>query len=123
MILPAKPCTYPGCKKFGSGGRCEEHKRKERNKYDNVRDKQENRQFLHSQAWRAIRLKKLQSNPLCERCYKKGIVKSATIVHHRDRNELNCDETNLESLCFKCHEEEHYDERLGRQGNIGKSRS
>lgn len=57
--------------------------------------------------WRKIRARKLQENPLCERCLKQGRTEVATVVHHRDGNEWNNDPDNLESLCRQCHELHH----------------
>lgn len=115
-LPPAKPCTYPGCHNFSiNGGRCEEHRKKERADYDWRRDKfNPERKVIHSTRWRKVRLMKLNSNPLCERCLLKGIEEPATIVHHKDRNEFNWDWDNLESISHTCHELEHKNERFGR---------
>lgn len=52
---------------------------------------------------------KLSADPLCEQCLAKGLTTAATIVHHIDEDELNCDEDNLLSVCMSCHEEFHPD--------------
>jgi len=55
-------------------------------------------------AWRHyIKPAKLENNPLCEHCLKKGIETEATDVDHMDGNHWNCDWANLESLCHSCH--------------------
>ncbi len=67
--------------------------------------------------WRKTRkIKLLSVNGLCERCLKKELYSPAIIVHHREYiNESNfmIDEVfynldNLEALCLKCHNEEHF---------------
>ena len=115
-LPPTKPCTYPGCRNFSSnGGRCEEHRKKERADYDWRRDKfNPERKVIHSTRWRKVRKMKLDANPLCERCLEKGIEEPATIVHHKDRNEFNNNFENLLSTCFQCHEEIHFNDRFGR---------
>jgi hypothetical protein len=83
-------------------------------KYDVERDKGEQRQFLHSTTWRAIRIHKLSGQPLCERHLKLGQAVAATLVHHINRDETCNIDTNLESLCLQCHEGEHKSERWGK---------
>ena len=73
-------------------------------RYDKQRDQGEQRQFLHSTVWRAIREMKLRRDPLCERHLKQGQSVAATMVHHVDGNDLNNSDENHESLCFECHE-------------------
>ena len=69
-----------------------------------------------SKRWQKLRKLKLYINPFCERCSRNGIYNSAYIIHHKeyitDLNYLddnifyNLD--NLESLCLKCHNQEHF---------------
>lgn len=62
--------------------------------------------FYHSRAWRKLsRLYMAEKNYICERC---GA--PAVICHHREYlNERNAlDKHNLEALCFRCHNEEHF---------------
>lgn len=72
----------------------------------------------HSKRWQQLRQIKLNKvGGLCERCKKKGIYTSAYIIHHKeyitDKNYeddnvfYNID--NLEALCFKCHNKEHFE--------------
>jgi len=84
-------------------------------RYDQERDKGEQRQFLHSTIWRAVREGKLRADPLCERHKAQGKDVAATLVHHRDRDQWNTIPENLESMCFECHEQEHKAERFGRK--------
>ena len=73
-------------------------------------------EFYGSAEWKAIRDSYLRSKGgLCERCYKRGQVVPAQIVHHKkhlDANTVNDPELalnmeNLEALCWSCHEQEH----------------
>jgi 5-methylcytosine-specific restriction protein A len=88
--------------------------RKTQREYDKNRDMEPNRQFLHSMTWRKEREIYLNENPLCERCLAQGIVEPATLVHHKDRNQLNQSDENKEALCNACHEKEHENERWGK---------
>lgn len=90
------------------------HEKQRVREYDRQRDQDPGRQFLHSAAWRKERELYLAEHPLCERCLEKGRIVPSWGVHHRDRNQLNRAEENKEALCFMCHEEEHKDERWGR---------
>jgi 5-methylcytosine-specific restriction protein A len=87
--------------------------KKANREYDKERDQTEERQFIHSTIWRKIRDAKLARDPLCEKCLKRGIDRAAIIVHHKDGNELNNMDENLESLCNLCHEEKHKEDRWG----------
>lgn len=68
--------------------------------------------------WRALRVEKLKMNPLCERCFKKGIICSGVEVHHKitlssgksisEKQKLGFDIFNLETLCKQCHKDEHF---------------
>ena len=83
-------------------------------RYDQERDKGEQRQFLHSTTWRKIREMKLRRDPLCETHLAQGRTVAASMVHHVDGNELNNTDENHQSLCNDCHEEEHKKERFGK---------
>lgn len=80
------------------------------------RDNPEIAKKYKSKRWQKLRKQKLILNPLCERCLKIGIHSSAYIVHHKkyitDKNYMNDNIfyslNNLESLCLKCHNEEHF---------------
>lgn len=74
----------------------------------------------HSKRWKRLRKQKLILNPLCERCAKREVFVPAYFVHHKeyitDKNYeddnvfFNID--NLESLCKKCHNQEHFGEEV-----------
>ena len=71
-----------------------------------------------SKRWQKLRHQKLLLNPLCERCDKKNIKQAAYFVHHKehitDKNymydNIFFNINNLESLCKKCHNQEHFSE-------------
>lgn len=83
------------------------------------RDNPEIAKKYKSKRWQKLRKQKLLLNPICERCNKQGIIKATYIIHHKeyitDKNYeddnvfYNID--NLESLCFDCHNKEHFEER------------
>ena len=80
------------------------------------RDNPEIAKKYHSKRWQRLRKQKLILNPTCERCAKRKIYVPAYFVHHKeyitDKNYeddnvfFNID--NLESLCKKCHQREHF---------------
>lgn len=76
----------------------------------------ERKKFYKTSSWKKLSQAYAKSvNYLCERCAKKGIIKTGYIVHHKvhlnDSNyidpnvSLNWD--NLEYLCMDCHNQEH----------------
>ena len=110
---PLRPCKYPGCRKLSHNGcYCEEHQKKKVRDYDRQRGTPPERGYDSN--WQKVRKMKIDTNPLCERCKKKGRVVVAKLVHHKDRNPRNNSQENLESLCVPCHEEEHKEERRGK---------
>ena len=68
--------------------------------------------FYKSRLWRKKRRDILRrDNYECQRCKSKGKYHRAETVHHikhlKDFPELALVDSNLESLCFTCHNEEH----------------
>ena len=73
--------------------------------------------YYNTKQWKNLRNYYIRRNPLCEICLSKGIVKPANEVHHirpflsgrtdEERWQLLTDEDNLQSLCYKCHDEVH----------------
>jgi 5-methylcytosine-specific restriction enzyme A len=122
---PRHPCNFYGCPNITATRFCEEHERlakKNEQKYDQARDQTEERRFIHSPEWRAMREVKLAVDPLCQEHLKKGFDMAATMVHHikpvETHPELRLVMENLESLCNPCHEEK---EQKGRWGGRSKS--
>jgi 5-methylcytosine-specific restriction endonuclease McrA len=72
--------------------------------------------YHNKKEWKAAREEcRKRANGLCERCKKKGIIKSGTTAHHKVwlTDDNKCDwniaynQDNLEWICRECHEEEH----------------
>lgn len=91
------------------------------------------RAFYSSRRWKNCRAAYLKSvGGLCERCYRKGLIVPATMVHHSvylsERNINNPHVTlnwnNLEALCDACHAAEHEQNMqkrrfyVDKQGNV-----
>lgn len=74
-------------------------------------------QYYNTSAWRNLRNYYIKRHPLCEECMKNGKVKAAEEVHHikeflrgktdEERYLLLTDESNLMSVCRKCHMKIH----------------
>ena len=75
--------------------------------------------FYKSKQWSVCRESYLATHSLCERCLKKGEIVPAEIVHHKiyltDQNfqdpSIALNHANLEALCMKCHNQEHFGEK------------
>lgn len=100
--------------------------------------------YYNSKQWKNLRNKYITDHPLCEECLIKGRSVEAKHVHHiyqffKCKPELRwyalLDESNLQALCIKCHNEKHvelnslseedeqrrirtYEERLKRYYNL-----
>jgi 5-methylcytosine-specific restriction endonuclease McrA len=79
-------------------------------------------QFYQSTAWRKLSRRWLTSNPICQSCWQQGIIRKADVVDHiielKDDWSRRLDETNLQSLCYKCHIEKTNKERAKRKNKI-----
>lgn len=65
-----------------------------------------NTEFYQSRPWRRLREVKLQRDPLCEECLRRGRTIPATVVDHItpiNKGEAPLDLSNLQSLCYPCH--------------------
>jgi 5-methylcytosine-specific restriction protein A len=98
------------------GGLCEACSVWASERYDKQRGTPSQRGYKGQ--WPKVRARKLEQEPLCERCKAEGMTVAAVTVHHikeiegrDDPNRLRWD--NLESLCFDCHETHH-----GRRGKV-----
>jgi 5-methylcytosine-specific restriction protein A len=69
------------------------------------------RKFYRSGVWFNLRSSVLTTEPICEWCKSKGIIRAATEVHHKIDIAVNptmshaCNLNNLQSLCLSCHNE------------------
>lgn len=65
-----------------------------------------NTDFYQSRKWRTLRALKLQKDPLCEECMRKGMLVPAQMVDHIvpiNKGGAQLDLNNLQSLCNHCH--------------------
>ena len=65
-----------------------------------------NTDFYQSRKWRTLRALKLQKDPLCEECMRKGMLVPAQMVDHIvpiNKGGASLDLNNLQSLCNHCH--------------------
>lgn len=76
----------------------------ERKPYEGYRH--HNTDFYQSRRWRSLRALKLQKDPLCEECMRKGVLVPAQMVDHIvpiNKGGAPLDLNNLQSLCNHCH--------------------
>jgi len=86
-------------------------------KTESKRDNLNHIAVYNTTTWKTLRLEKLKKDPLCERCLKKGVIRSARDVHHKkpistgktkaEKQALGFSLVNLESICTPCHKEAH----------------
>ena len=77
----------------------------------------EYRKLINSQKWAKLRAKKLQSDPICERCKLSGIITPGAEIHHitpidtgatpAEKIRLAYNPYNLQTLCHSCHVTTH----------------
>lgn len=73
--------------------------------------KEEYKRYLKSDHWRDLRLRKFAQEPWCEVC---GISQNRQAHHLRYKNLLDCDLSDLMTLCDQCHKDLHLaQENLG----------
>ncbi|MCD7805600.1 MAG: HNH endonuclease [Oscillospiraceae bacterium] len=87
---------------------CEEHMKLVVQQYEqHGRDKHHSKRY--GRGWQAVRRAYVQAHPLCERCLKQGRYVKVEEVHHIKplADGGTNDESNLMSLCRKCHAEIH----------------
>lgn len=94
-----------------------------RNRNDRKRNRTEKEKLrvrlYNNKKWKRLRLAYIMEHPLCERCLSKGIINGNNIQCHHikspfedglsevERLERLLSFDNLESLCPKCHGDEH----------------
>lgn len=101
---PQRPCGHQGCPHLTNDYYCEAH-RKEHAKAYNRFDRDPTTNAKYGKAWRKIRARFMQANPLCAECKQLGRFIPATEVHHiKPLSEGGThDVENLMSLCHSCH--------------------
>lgn len=96
-----RPCTYPGCNRLVSGGRCDLHSTKKIERDPVVK------KLYDSPRWKSMRVVQLGKEPWCAECLKRGDHVAATEVDHIQPHQGNpalfFDEKNLQSLCKPDH--------------------
>lgn len=74
------------------------------------------KKLYKSQAWKKLRADYIKSvGGICERCWKRGEIRPAEVVHHKvyispeniTDPSVTLNPRNLEALCRPCHEREH----------------
>ncbi len=109
--MRAHICKWQGCNKLIDeiSLYCDRHepvveakRKKNRNELAMMFRAKTGPSVYNSPRWKNLRRRKLAQEPLCERC-----AQIATLVHHKDRDTSNWRMENMESLCSRCHIDEH----------------
>lgn len=102
--LPPRNCCVPGCtlNAIAGKGRCVNHIRKMQTEY-----REKTNAMYKTGRWGEKRRKHLDREPLCRICAQQGKMTPATevdhIIPHKGDWKLFYDDSNLQSLCHKCH--------------------
>jgi 5-methylcytosine-specific restriction protein A len=95
------------------------HAQKAKRDYETSEERQADKRFYASAAWRRFRKWVLQREPLCRRCKAEGRDEAAEHVHHvksrKTHPDLAFNESNVEPLCEPHHSAEEMARRNGRQ--------
>ena len=87
----------------------------------NTKQAKDKATIYNSREWQELRIAKLRSQPLCERCLSQGRYVSAHVAHHivpietahtlqdMKRLAIDCGLAGLQSLCVQCHADIHND--------------
>lgn len=80
--------------------------------------------LYNNKKWKKVRLAYIMEHPLCERCLSRGVINGNSIqIHHKqspfdegltevERLERLLSWDNLESICPKCHGNEHRKQQI-----------
>ena len=125
-VLPAKPCTHPGCPALTHDRLCSRHTSLSRRQFDKQRGNSADRGY--DRRWRISRKNYLVDHPWCECPLHAGKADSplATVVDHRiphrgDKS-LFWDKSNWQAMGKECHDRKTATEdgdggrRVGREG-------
>lgn len=126
-----KQCSHAGCRNLIPFNEryCTKHKlqgskeKYRRRMYDS--DESKYQRFYKSNAWRKLSHRVLQNNPVCRSCYEQGIIRKADVVDHivevKDNWARRLDESNLQPLCYACHNRKTRIAKEKRQCKINKA--
>jgi 5-methylcytosine-specific restriction protein A len=79
----------------------------------------DNSEFYNSRAWRNLRKRFLNNNPLCIVCEREDIITVATVADHvkaMSQGGEAMDEGNLQPMCKKCHNSKSSHESRSKRG-------
>ncbi|MDA5388780.1 endonuclease [Loigolactobacillus backii] len=111
MSSPKHYCFHAGCRTLVdySVKYCSKHKH-EYNKqvyHDRMENEGKYQQFYKTTAWKKLSKSFREVNPVCVKCYERGVIRKVEIVDHitpiRDDWSKRLDWHNLQSLCLNCH--------------------
>lgn len=116
-VAAPRPCRKPGCPRLSRAphGYCEGHTHIAQAKAEEAKRKRwasDKRGSAHSRGydanWQRVRKAKLSAvRGLCEECGREGKLRPAKVVHHKDEDQHNNAQDNLEALCWMHHEMRH----------------
>lgn len=141
MSKPMHLCNHPGCeqlipydqryckqhqysKPIDYADSKERHYANQRTYQRRIHSKHEGKQqrFYRSAAWKKLSHQWLMTHPLCVRCQDQGIYRKADVVDHvvelRDDWSRRLDTSNLQSLCYACHNRKTAIEKAKRKKKI-----
>ena len=106
-VSAPKPCTWPGCSKLGTGGRCDAHRQQVAREIDQRRGSASQRGY--SVAWRRAREGFLRSHPFCKWHHdnEQRFVPATVVDHivpHKGDKDLFWRHANWQPLCKPCHD-------------------
>lgn len=129
ITIPLKKCNKVNCNNLIDFKEtyCDEHKHlqtESKVNYDSFRYERDSlyRQFYNKKSWKDARhISMLRHDSLCQECLRDGLYTKADVVDHivelRDDWERRLDQSNLEPLCHKCHNEKTISEKENRNKN------
>lgn len=108
-----KPITY--------ADKQERHRLNKQTYHKRMNSKHEGKyqQFYHSTAWKKLSHQWLLNHPLCVDCEAQGIYRKGDLVDHvielRDDWSKRLDPSNLQTLCYACHNKKTWKARFKRK--------
>lgn len=100
---PPTACSQPGCPKYAHyRGRCKEHMRAFNAQQDTWQH-----EFYYTPAWRALKKRVREEEPLCRSCLSRGVHNFSQECDHiipiDVAPELRLVRDNIQALCKSCH--------------------